>query len=303
MLTTGCKLYFGFGLVFLLAAIFYGWTSGGVEWGLFPGQLGTLYYDIQGALTLGWRGAVGDHLGYTVLLAGSIASFTLGGFMVAFRDNEASAVAEVAGTATAPAYRAPTTSSLFVPVGAFGLAVMVLGLVTERVLLWAGMVIVGLVALEWVVHAWADRATGDARVNQALRNRVMNPIEVPVAGVLIVGFVVFGISRVLLTVDKAASVWLTIGFASAIFVMAVVLAAAPRLAKPVLGTVLVLGALAVLAGGVIGAARGEREFEEHHGGEEVGVVPPSGESVESSEETGEESGESGGSGAEGGDGE
>lgn len=302
MLTTGCKLYFGFGLVFLLAAIFYGWTSGGVEWSLFPSQLGTLYYDIQGALTFGWRGAVGDHLGYTVLMAGSAASFTLGGFMVAFRDNEASAVAEVAGTATAPAYRGPTTSSLFLPVGAFGLAVMVLGLVTERVLLWAGMVLVGLVALEWVVHAWADRATGDPRVNQALRNRVMNPIEVPVAGVLIVGFVVFGVSRVLLTVDKAVSVWLTIGFASVIFITAVVLAAAPRLAKPVLGTVLVLGALAVLTGGVIGAARGEREFE-HHGEEELGVVPPSGESVESSEETGEENEESGGSGAEGGDGE
>ena len=221
MLTTGFKLYFGFGIVYLLAAVFYGWTSGGVDWSLFPSDLGTLYFAVQGALTLGWRGAVGDHLGYVVLLSGAIASFTLAGFMVAFRDNEAAAVAEAAGTERAPAYRAPTTSSLFVPVGAFGLAVLVLGVVTERVLLWAGLVIIGLVALEWVVQAWADRATGDARLNQRLRNRVMNPIEVPVAGLVIVGFVVFGISRMLLTVNKQASVWLTIGFAAAVFGIAV----------------------------------------------------------------------------------
>ena len=98
MLTTGFKLYFGFGIVLLLAAVFYGWTSGGVDWSLFPGDIGTLYFAVQGALTMGWRGAVGDHLGYVVLLSGALAAFTIGGFMVAFRDNDSTAVAEVAGT-------------------------------------------------------------------------------------------------------------------------------------------------------------------------------------------------------------
>jgi hypothetical protein len=302
MLTTGFKLYFGFGMFFLLAAVFYGWTSGGVDWDLFPGDLGTLYFAIQGAITLGWRGAVGDHLGYVILLSGALASFTLAGFVVAFRDNESFAVAAAAGTEHAPAYRAPTTPSLFVPVGAFGLAVLVLGLVTERVFLWAGLVIIGVVGLEWVVQAWADRATGDGRLNQRLRNRIMNPIEVPVAGAVIIGFVVFGVSRVLLTVDKQASVWLTIAFAATVFLVALTLAAVPRLAKPLLAVLLVLGALAVLTGGVIGAARGEREFEHH--GEEVGAEEGGGSEAGTTGEAGEEEGEgSGGSGAEGGDGE
>jgi hypothetical protein len=293
MLTTGFKLYFGFGLFLLLAAVLYGWTSGGVDWSMFPGEIGTLYFAIQGALTLGWRGAVGDHLGYVVLLSGAAGAFVIAGFMVAFRDNDASAVAEVAGAETAPAYRSPTTPSFFAPVGAFGLAVLVLGLITERVLLWAGLVILGLVALEWVVQAWADRATGDGRLNLRLRNRIMNPIEVPVVGLLIIGFVVFGVSRVLLTVPKLASVWMTIGAAAIIFGVALALAAVPRLAKPVLGTLLVLGALAVLAGGVIGAARGEREFEHHNSGE-AGHTEGAG---------GAEGGESGGGDAEGGHGE
>jgi hypothetical protein len=292
MFTTGFKLYFGMGMLFLLAAILYGWTSGGVDWGLFPSHLGTFYFALLGALTLGWRGGVGDHVGYVVLVAGAAASFGVGAMVVAFRDSDARAVAEVAGTAAAPQVRTPYTPSLFAPIAALGVAMVVLGLVTTRILLWAGFIVIGLAALEWVVQAWADRATGDYRVNHALRNRVINPIEVPVVGVLIIGFVVFGVSRVLLTLPKMASVWVTIGAAALIFVVAIALAAAPRLAKPVLATVLLLSAIAILTGGVIGAGRGEREFHPHEptpapttvpgqqipgGATNKGTIPPPGE--------------------------
>jgi hypothetical protein len=291
MFTTGFKLYFGMGILFLLAAILYGWTSGGVDWGLFPSHLGTLYFALLGALTMGWRGGVGDHLGYTVFLAGAGAAFGLGAMVVAFRDADAKAVAEVAGTATAPRVRPPSSPSLFAPLAAFGVALIVLGLVTTLILTWAGFVVIGLASLEWVVQAWAERATGDYRVNRALRNRVINPIEVPVAGALIIGFVVFGISRVLLTLPKVASVWVTIGFAALIFVTAIALASVPRLTKPLLASVMVVGALAILVGGVVSAGRGERQFEQHEtpptpttvpgqiipgGAVNKGTIPPAG---------------------------
>ena len=86
MITTGAKFYFGLGFLLLVAAVLYGWTSGGVDWGLFPGHLGDLYFEMLGALTLGYKGAVGDHLGFGVLLGGAAASTTIGSFMVAFRD-------------------------------------------------------------------------------------------------------------------------------------------------------------------------------------------------------------------------
>ena len=40
MITTGAKFYFGLGFALLLGAVLYGWTSGGVDWDLFPGALG-----------------------------------------------------------------------------------------------------------------------------------------------------------------------------------------------------------------------------------------------------------------------
>lgn len=263
MFTTGFKLYFGMGILFLLAAILYGWTSGGVDWGLFPSHMGTLYFALLGALTMGWRGGVGDHLGYGIFLAGAGACFGIGAMVVAFRDADAKAIAEVAGTPTAPQVRAPWTASLFAPLSAFGVALIVLGLVTTVVLIWAGFIVIGLAALEWVVQAWADRATGDYRVNWSLRNRIINPIEVPVVGALIIGFVVFGISRVLLALPKMASVWVTIGFAALVFVVAITLASVPHLTRALLAGVMVVGALAILVGGIIGASRGERQFEHH----------------------------------------
>ena len=44
--------------------------------------------------------------------------------------------------------------------------------------------VLGAVAIEWTMQAWSDRATGDPAVNREIRNRVMLPIEVPVAGAL-----------------------------------------------------------------------------------------------------------------------
>src|SRR5436853_5524794 len=102
MLTPGFKLYAGIGGFLLVAAVLYAWTSGGVDWNLFPNELGQLYYEVQGALTLGWRGGIGDHVGYVILVAGGAAGFTLAGVLVAFRDTDAKALAEVAGTSRAP---------------------------------------------------------------------------------------------------------------------------------------------------------------------------------------------------------
>ena len=44
----------------------------------------------------------------------------------------------------------------------------------------------------------------------------MNPIELPVVGVLVVAFVALGFSRVLLAVPKEASVWITVAVPSSV---------------------------------------------------------------------------------------
>ena len=56
---------------------------------------------------------------------------------------------------------------------------------------------------------------------------------------------------------------MTIGFAALVFLVAVILAAVPHLARTIIGIVVGFAIVAVLVGGIIGAANGERHFEEH----------------------------------------
>ena len=58
----------------------------------------------------------------------------------------------------------------------------------------AGLVVVGLAALEWVVQSWSDRASADPAFNDRLRGRIMIRCEFPVAGLLCGGLIVFGFS-------------------------------------------------------------------------------------------------------------
>jgi hypothetical protein len=269
MITTGAKFYFGLGFALLVAAVLYGWTSGGVDWGLFPGHMGDMYFQMLGAVTLGYKGGVGDHVGYGILLGGSAVATTLGAFMIAFRDSEARAVAEVAGLSEAPPLRPVRTSNLWAPAAAFAVAVTVLGVATSRWFFIAGLGLLTVAVLEWAMYAWADRATGDHRVNAVLRNKLMNPIEVPLFGALVAAFVALGISRVFLSVPRVSASYLFIGIAAVIFLTAIIVTMVPRVSRSLLLGVVVIGALAVLAAGITGLSVGEREF--HDETEEVTV--------------------------------
>ena len=59
--------------------------------------------------------------------------------------------------------------------------------------------------VEWSARAWADRATGDAEVNRSIRDRLMHPVETPIAAVLGIGLIVLAVSRILLALPKIGS--------------------------------------------------------------------------------------------------
>lgn len=273
MITTGAKFYFGLGFVLLIAAVLYGWTSGGVDWSLFPGHMGDMYFQLLGALTLGYKGGVGDHVGYGILLGGSAVTTTVGSFMVAFRDAEDKALAEVAGLSAAPPLRPVVSNNFWAPVAAFALAVIAIGIATSGWFLLAGSALLGVAILEWAMYAWADRASGDPALNASLRSKLMNPIEVPLFGAIVAGFVALGISRVFLSVSRLSATWLFMGIAAVIFVVAIGLSMVPKASKNVLGAVVALAAVAVLAGGILGMVAGEREF---HDESEETTVPGEG---------------------------
>ncbi|MGH9003973.1 MAG: hypothetical protein ACRDYV_12670, partial [Acidimicrobiia bacterium] len=197
MITTGSKWFYGFGFLSLVLAAAYGWSTGG---------------NGLGPVSVGYKGGVGDHLGYGILLSAAVVSFVWGMVTTAVRDADAVAVAQVAGSDTVPAVL-PARPSYWPPVAAFGAALVVIGLVSEAVIFVYGLIVLGIVLVEWAVQTWADNATGDPETNRRIRNRLMNPIEYPAAGLLALGVLALAFSRVFLTLSADVAVWVALAAA------------------------------------------------------------------------------------------
>lgn len=257
MFTTGSKWFFGLGLVSLVLAAAYGWTTGG---------------NGLGPVTAGYKGGVGDHLGYTLLVSIGLAAIFLGLVAIATRDAAPSALAELAGTEVAPTVAPPTQAAYWPPLGAFGAALVVLGLVISNVMFVIGFFVLLAVLVEWMVLAWSDRATGDPEINRLVRRRVMGPFEVPLAGVLVAGAAVFAFSRMLLAASELGAVAIATVLGVAILVVGALIATRPRLSPNAVAGLLLLCALGVVVGGVASAALGERVIIEHR--EEKGGNEP-----------------------------
>jgi hypothetical protein len=251
MFTTGSKWFLGTGLFALVLAAAYGWTTGG---------------NGLGPVTVGYKGGVGDHLGYGLLVGFGVTALFLGFVALGVRDAEQLALAEVAGVDVVPVEAPPARRAYWPTIAAFGAATLVLGLVISNVMFVVSLILLGAAMVEWMVLAWSDRATGDPAANQAVRDRLMGSVEVPVAGVLLVGVAVFSFSRLLLTSSEHGAVLVASILGVLILVMGVVIATRPKLSANVIAGVLAVAAVAVVAIGVVSASRGERYIEpaEHH---------------------------------------
>jgi hypothetical protein len=247
MVGTGSRLFFAYAVLGFLGAAVYGLASGG---------------DVVGVLTVGYKGGVGEHFGYSVLTLLGTTSLVLGLFSVALRDADPDATAALQSGDVLPEVAPPASLSAWPLVGAFGLVVTTLGLVVGSGLVALGLVLLAVTAIEWAVQVWADRATGDPEVNRAIRNRLMAPVEVPVGAVLIIAFVVLGLSRVLLAVSPMTAVVIATIAATLIVVGAIVVFIRPRHSGTLATAFLLLGALAIIGGGIAGVAAGERDFHE-----------------------------------------
>jgi len=270
MFTTGSKYFFGLGVFALVAAMVYGAASADHAVNLDT---------FVGVMTFGYKGSVGDHYGYSVLVGLAGACFFLGCVTAAFRDADADAVAQVAGVEALPEVVPPGTAS-YVPIAAaFGVGLVVIGLVAGAVFFSFGLIVLAFVAVEWTVKAWSDRATGDPAVNQAIRNRLMYPVEVPVFAVAGIAVFVLSMARLLLVVPEKLGAYLIFGLVPcALLAVGWYITTRPQLNRNVLTALLLVGGIAVLASGLIGASMKERELEHHeeeeHEGEGEGSLAP-----------------------------
>ncbi len=247
MFTSGFKFFFGLFVAFTAAALIYGYASGGGH---------------TGPISLGWKGGVGEHIGYGLLTTMAFVALGVSLVLVAFRDADAEAQANLQGVDDIGDDTA-VSSSWWPTIGALGIGTALMGLVLHPVVFVLGLVMITLCLIEWTMDAWTDRATGDAAANRALRSRIMTPIEIPVAGAIAIGVVVLAASRIFLTVSALGAVIVGGAVSAAILIGAALYAAKPGPMRKLVSVLGVLGVLALFVAGILSAVRGEREFHHH----------------------------------------
>lgn len=278
MITRGSKFYFTAAIVGLLSALVYSFITAASDQGgvLSVFSDGGVVGSIVGPMTLGWKGAVGEHVGYVTLMTFGAVMALLGAITTATRDADAESLAQLAGIEVSdlPEPAVPVGLSWWPMLCALGTGIAVVGATYSTLMMWGGVVVVGAGVLEWTAKSWSERAAGDVATNSENRNRLFQPVEVPIAAVLVIGVVAVAVSRVLLAVPKESAVYLIIALAAVVFVIANLLARRPDLTGRVLGTVVVVSLLVIIVAGIAGGVAGTRDIEEHHGDSaEEGAAP------------------------------
>jgi hypothetical protein len=233
MFTTGSKLLIGSAVAAAVFALVYGVTQGGA--------LGTI-----GLLSA----------------AGGLA--LLAGINTWSRDSNVSALDHDAFESSAAA-QAGARPSLWPLVTALGATAMALGLTTYRAIFVLGLVALVAGAIEWLITSWSERASADRGFNTDARNRLVDPLELPVIGAAGAGVVVFSFSRVMLGLpSKSATVVAFCVVGAIVLAIGTLVGLKREVSRPTLTGTFGIAAVALVAAGAFAGLNGERETHPHH---------------------------------------
>jgi hypothetical protein len=227
MFTTGSKFFFGITFISAMAAVVHGI-------------------------------ATGDFAGTIVLAFMAIGSAFLGGFTSFTRD--ANPRLGEQGVVAVPA-AAHVGGTMWPLVGGLALTMIALGLAYDRRIFGVGIVLLIATIAEWMVQSWADRASADPVYNAKIRGRLAHPVEFPVLGFTVIAAVLYGFSRIMLSLPETGAIILFSAVGIVILVVAVVLAKRHTVSRNVLFGIGGLAVVALAAGAVIGINRGEHSFK------------------------------------------
>lgn len=234
MFTTGSKLLFGATALSTVGAVVFAFSNGGPA---------------------GITGTVG-----LVTLA-SIFAF-LAGINYFNRDGNVPAMEEGVQH-TAAAAQAPAGASMWPLVGAVGVAGLAIGAVSKPVVSIVALVVVLAAVVEWMVQGWSERASADPAYNAAVRKRIMHPLEFPILGAIVLAFVVYSFSRILLGATKETGLIVFMLVGALIAIGGFLFASKKNLSRSTIVGVCSIAAVALLGAGVASALKGQREIEVH----------------------------------------
>lgn len=228
MFTTGSKLLIGSAVLATVAAIAYGITQEGI-------------------------------LGTIGLVSAAIALAFLAGLNVFVRDANVAVDEAGATTVSAAAQQAPPSSPWPI-VGALGVALVLLSVISSPAVALAGIVLLIASTAEWMVQAWSERGSSDAAYNDDIRARLAHPLEMPILGVIGAGVIIYSGSRVMLALTKVGTVVAFSVVAALIVFVAFLFAARPKVSTGTTVGITAMAVVALVAGGAVAAISGERDM-------------------------------------------
>jgi hypothetical protein len=229
--TTGSKLLVGASVLSLIGTILYGMVHGG--------PLGTLG-----------------------LVSATVALMMLAGINFWVRDSNVSSM-DTPGIARSAAAHSAPSNSMWPLIGGLGAIVLAIGFVVGQAITWLGLIILLATVFEWMIQAWSERASGDAKYNASVRQRILHPIEFPVLAALGLGLIIFSFSRIVLYLPSTAGAIAFGGVAMVVLLFGALIAAKRSVGRAVVTSLCAVGAVGIIGAGVASAVSGGREIEKH----------------------------------------
>jgi len=226
MITTSSKLFYGLGAVAFAAAIVWMIANDGGS----------------GAVALVF-------IAIASIFLGAIASFVRDGHVLSTDTEQHD---------SAPAAQRGSGRSWF-PLGtALSLGTVIVGLVTSPGIFKVGVALLLAMLGEWLIQNWSDRASSDPSYNERVRGRVVHPLEIPIAGALLLAVIVLSFSRVFLSLSVNAGPIVFAIVGALILFFGSMLSIRPGTSRRVVGTICGVALVGLSVVGVVLALDGER---------------------------------------------
>ena len=227
MITSSSKLFYGLGGLSIAAAVL--WMISGNS--------------ALGSVALFF-------LATALIFMGAIASFT--------RDGHVLSTDTAAHASSAASQRSPRQSLW--PLGtAISIGFLVVGLISSPGIFKVGVALTIAMLGEWMVQNWAERGSSDAAYNTKIRDYIVHPLELPVAGALLLAVIVLSFSRLMLSLEKSAGVAVFGVAAALVLTFGTLLAFRRNVSRRIVGAVCGVVLVALAGAGVATALDGERE--------------------------------------------
>ena len=226
MITTSSKLFYGLGAVAFAAAIVWMIANDGGS-----GAVALVFVAIAS------------------IFLGAIASFVRDGHVLSTDTEQHD---------SAPAAQRGSGRSWF-PLGtALSLGTVIVGLVTSPGIFKVGVALLLAMLGEWLIQNWSDRASSDPRYNERVRGRVVHPLEIPIAGALLLAVIVLSFSRVFLSLSVNAGPIVFAIVGALVLFFGSMLSIRPGTSRRVVGTICGVALVGLSVVGVVLALDGER---------------------------------------------